>query len=203
MKLIVGLGNIGKRYEDTRHNVGFWILDSFVREISVHEPVVWRDEKKFHSLLAQTTWQRTGTADVEQIFLLKPTTYMNASGDAVSSVANYYKVPTNDIWVIHDDADFPVGTIKIRQGGASAGHKGVSSIIESLHGDSFWRFRIGVGRPEEVNKRFDISYHVLDSFTPGDNRKMKEVMKRAVEALQLSLDKDLSAAMNRYNTVGK
>ncbi len=203
MKLLVGLGNIGESYDRTRHNVGFWAIDAFAHSIEVHQPLTWKTEKKFFSQIAETTWQITGTNTVEKIYLIKPTTFMNDSGKAVAAVANFYNIPTSDIWVIHDDVDFPVGVLKIREGGSSAGHNGILSIIESLGSDKFWRFRIGVGRPLGKEEKYNVIKHVLRVFSAPDHRKMQEVIKHTIAAIELALDKDLSAAMNRYNISGK
>lgn len=207
MKLIVGLGNPGKEYEKTRHNVGFMVVEQFLKDFENTKNTVWQDNKKFHSDILEFEWQRRKPLRnavvqqplLEKVTLCKPKTFMNNSGMAVSLIANFYKIPTEDIWVIHDDVDFPVGTLRIRHGGASAGHRGVMSIIDSLGSDKFWRFRVGIGRPGEANHS-GVEHHVLDTFTHQDHAKMREVIKHAVKAIDEGLEHDLYAAMNKYNS---
>jgi PTH1 family peptidyl-tRNA hydrolase len=207
MKLIVGLGNPGEKYENTRHNIGFIALDQFLKDLESVNKTIWNDNAKFKSDIFEFEWQRTKPIDdgvvkqslLEKVILAKPKTYMNDSGLAVQLIANFYKIPTEDIWVVHDDVDFPEGSMRIRQGGASAGHRGIMSIIDQLGDDKFWRFRLGIGRPGEAGHS-GVAHHVLDEFSQQDYSKIKDMLKHASKAIALGLDKDLVSAMNRYNT---
>ena len=201
MKLIVGLGNPGAKHEKTRHNLGFAIIESFLRNFPMTN-VSFREEKKFQAEIAEITWQPK-KAEEEKVILAKPLTYMNGSGIAVSLIAKFYKIKPEDIWIIHDEIDLPLGGMKIRFGGASAGHKGVESIIENLGTDSFWRFRIGIGaQREQIHDRKikAIDNYVLGEFSEGEKGKAREIIKKSVKAIQDSLEEGLEKAMNRFNT---
>jgi PTH1 family peptidyl-tRNA hydrolase len=202
MKLIVGLGNPGLKHENTRHNLGFTIIDAFVKDFSSSAQNLWREEKKFKSELAEINWQpKKGTA--QKVILAKPLTYMNGSGLAVSSISKFYKINPSDIWVIHDEVDIPLGGMKIRFGGASAGHKGVASIIGFLGTDGFWRFRIGIGPQKEKiqgKKVRAIDNYVLGEFSESERGKAREIIKKGMKAIEDALEKGLEKAMNRFNT---
>ena len=134
MLLIIGLGNPGKEYEKTRHNIGFVVLNKLMADLELDD---WADNKKFRAEIAE------GKIDKEKILLFKPQTFMNNSGQSVSAAAKFYKIKPADIWVIHDDLDLPLGKIKIQRDRSSAGHNGVQSIIDALSTQNFVRFRIG------------------------------------------------------------
>ncbi len=205
MKLIVGLGNPGIEYEKTRHNVGFMAIDQFLKDFENIKNTAWESSSKFKSDILEIEWQRKNKdidkgiekVKLEKIILAKPKTYMNNSGMAVSLIANFYKIPTSDIWILHDEVDFPAGTVRIRQGGASAGHRGVASIIEALGDDKFWRFRIGIGRPQEQR---GVEHFVLDKFTHQDHSKIRETLKHVSKAIEMGLEIDLFSAMNKFNS---
>lgn len=197
MTLIVGLGNPGEKYESTRHNIGFLVIDKLSKELS-NETLLFKNEKKFQSQIAS----------VGDILLVKPQTYMNDSGKAVSAVAGYYHVKHNDIWVIHDDIDLPPGKIKVREKGSSGGHKGVSSILEAIGSDQFVRFRLGIGRGHEIGgessdekniHRRSIIDHVLSRFKRNEAGIIKHLIENGTEAVRLALLKGVDVAMNRYN----
>ena len=137
MKLIVGLGNPGEKYQKSRHNVGFILLDKFAADNNLN----WRKVERFNSEVA----------DYSNGLLIKPQTFMNNSGDAVSKLVNFYKISLNDLIIIHDDVDLPLGAIKKQKGKNSAGHHGVENIIEELGTKDFWRIRVGIGKPEDKN----------------------------------------------------
>lgn len=206
MKLLVGLGNPSKQYEKTRHNVGFMAVEQFLKDYEPLKNTLWIDNKKFKSDIAEIEWQRKHPLNdrtiktdlVEKILLVKPKTYMNNSGQAVSEIANFYKIPSNDIWILHDDVDFPVGSMRIRFGGASAGHRGIMSIIEQFGTDKFWRFRLGIGRPGESGHS-GVEHHVLDVLSGQDHAKVREMLKHTSKAIQLGLEESLDASMNKYN----
>jgi PTH1 family peptidyl-tRNA hydrolase len=202
MKLIVGLGNPGLKHEKTRHNLGFIIVDAFLKDFSSSAENLWREEKKFKSEIAEINWQpKKGLA--QKVILVKPLTYMNGSGLTVSSISKFYKINPEDVWVIHDEIDLPLGGMKIRFGGASAGHKGVASIIESLGTDGFWRFRIGIGAQREkvqTKKVRAIDNYVLGEFSESEKGKAREIIKKGKKAIEDALEEGLEKAMNRFNT---
>ncbi|HEV2340000.1 MAG TPA: aminoacyl-tRNA hydrolase [Patescibacteria group bacterium] len=198
MKLLIGLGNPGKAYEKTRHNAGFMLLEYFLKEYEPVRQTVWTNEPRFKSDSAIIVWQKKN-GKTEKILLLKPKTYMNNSGLAVSLAVNFYKIPSQDMWVFHDDIDFPFGKFRIRFGGGSGGHKGIMSLIDTLGTDKFWRFKLGIGRSGE-SEHSGVDHYVLDTFARQESGKLKELLKRGVEAIELGLEEHLEAAMNRYNS---
>jgi len=191
MYLIVGLGNPGEKYVKTRHNVGFMVLDKFARKILPLKETLWEFNKKFNSLLVVKP----------DLILVQPQTFMNASGEAVAKLANYYKIDHDKIIVVHDDVDLPLGKIKIRIGGASAGHHGVESIINKLGTDDFARVRLGTGRPRAgiIKGSKDVEAFVLEKFREGETGEVKKMIKKTVAALELVLEKDITIVMNRFN----
>jgi len=204
MKLIIGLGNPGLKHEKTRHNLGFMVVNALLKDFSSSSQDLWNKEKKFQSEIAEINWQpKIGQA--EKVILAKPLTYMNGSGLAVSSLAKFYKIGTENIWIMHDEIDLSLGGIKIRFGGASAGHKGVESIIEKLGTDKFWRFRIGIGNDNskfknQRSKLKPIDRFVLGEFSENEKGKAREIVKKGKKAVEDALDEGLEKAMNRFNT---
>ncbi|MGA2911701.1 MAG: aminoacyl-tRNA hydrolase [Candidatus Levyibacteriota bacterium] len=204
MKLIVGLGNPGDKHAKTRHNLGFTVVDAFLKDFESSSQALWKEEKKFQAEIAEINWQPK-KSQAEKVLLAKPLTYMNGSGLAVNSIAQFYKISPADIWVIHDEIDLPLGSMKIRFAGASAGHKGVESIIELLGTDKFWRFRIGIGNDNAKFKILKprlkpIDNYVLGEFSEGEKGKAREIVKKSVKAVQDALEEGLEKAMNRFNT---
>lgn len=204
MKLIMGLGNPGEKYIKTRHNIGFMVVEQFLKDFQSAKNTIWTNEAKFKSDIAEFIWQpKHGKA--EKIILVKPKTYMNNSGMAVSLLTTYYKLQSTDVWIIHDDIDLPLGTMKIRLGGSSAGQNGVFSIIESLKTEKFWRFRMGIGMSHDHRK---IGKHMIDkaedyvlgTFAGNQKSKASALIKRGAKALAMALEDNLEAAMNRFNT---
>ncbi len=149
MKFIIGLGNIGAKYDDTRHNAGFMVLDDYVNANNLGN---WQDKPRFKAHIIQTG----------QTFFIKPTTYMNLSGQTIAMGMAFYKVAPDDILIIHDDKDIDFGTVRIRQGGSSGGHNGIKSLPESVQDDA-WRLRIGVGN--SLMAKMDTADFVLSKFT--------------------------------------
>lgn len=201
MKLIVGLGNPGEKHEKTRHNLGFMVVDALFKSYSSPEDG-FREEKKFKSEIAELNWQPK-KGKTEKVILLKPLTFMNGSGLAVSLVSKFYKIDASDIWVIHDEIDLPLGAMKIRFGGSSAGHKGVESILEVLKTDKFWRFRMGISAQREKihDKRLKaIDDFVLGEFGESERGKAREIIKKGTKAVEDALEEGLEKAMNRFNT---
>lgn len=215
MKLIVGLGNPGEKYEQTRHNLGFMAADRFLKDFEKVEGVSWRHSEKLKAWTVSLDWQPK-SGKVERVILAKPKTYMNNSGMAVSLIASFYKIAPEDIWVVHDELDLPVGAMRIRFGGAAAGHHGVESVIERLGADKFWRFRLGIGmarphsekgkdeegRVRRVSKQFvgNVEDYVLSPFGEVDHGKTRELIKHTSDAISYALEKGLEKAMNKYNT---
>jgi len=183
--LLVGLGNPGREYRETRHNAGFMVIDRLSEQLGFG---LSRVQSK--ALIGQ------GKLGEARVILAKPQTYMNLSGQAVASLLRFYKLPHSRLLVIHDDIDLPFGTIRMRPGGGSGGQKGLASIIQQLGTQEFPRLRVGVGRP---SGRMDPADHVLQTFSPAERELLPGVLKTAVEA-SLSFVKDgLSQAMNQFN----
>lgn len=203
MKLIVGLGNPGEKYEQTRHNLGFTVVEQFLKDLESAKNGIWDDNKKFKSDIFVLEYQpKVGVA--QKIILAKPKTYMNNSGMAVSLISNFYKIKPEDIWVVHDELDLPIGNMKIRFGGGTAGHHGLDSIMESLGTDKFWRFRMGIGEDKNPNGAKHLFKNtkdfVLNKFNSHEARNLKHLVKKGTQALSFALEKDLQSAMNRFNT---
>lgn len=182
MILLVGLGNPGTEYALTRHNVGFMAVDEIVCRYSFDG---W--SKKFKGEVC------TGTIEGEKVLALKPHTYMNLSGEAVLSVASFYKIPPEKIYVFHDDMDLPVGRIKVKQGGGSGGHNGLKSIDTHL-GQNYHRIRIGVDKPA---MREQVVSWVLSKFTPNDKQTLDELIEKISNHIPLLLTKDANTFMNK------
>jgi PTH1 family peptidyl-tRNA hydrolase len=199
MKLIVGLGNPGEKYENTRHNLGFSVIDHLLKELGTSK-VEWDHSSKLKSDIALFTIHD------EKILLAKPQTYMNNSGTAVQLLVNFYKIELQDIWIVYDELDLPLGSIKIRFGGAAAGHHGVESIMEAIGTDQFWRFRLGIGESHDkmhaISKQevHDAKDYVLDQFHSNEAGKAREMIKRGADALRTAFEKGMETAMNRFNT---
>jgi PTH1 family peptidyl-tRNA hydrolase len=201
MKLIVGLGNPGEKYEKTRHNLGFMIVDRFLKDFEQIKNTSWENSTKFKSDIAQIEWQPKH-GNLDKVILVQPRTFMNNSGMAVKIIADFYKIASEDIWIINDDIDLPLGAMKIRFGGASAGHRGIESIIEQLGSDKFWRFRMGIGEKRELNdsRVKNVDDFVLGIFSGAERGKLKELIARGADAIEMSLEEGMEAAMNRFNT---
>ncbi len=186
--LIVGLGNPGEKYEKTRHNAGFMVLDVLCNN--------FKFEKKFNAevcRLSSCHSREDGNLDSEQarmtnegdIILMKPQTFMNLSGEAVQSFAGYYKIQPGNIWIIHDDIDIPFGEIRVKKGGSSAGHKGVQSIIEKMGTEDFWRFRVGVKNNDLA--RIETEDFVLQRFNPDEAGVLDKIINLAADEIKLFL----------------
>jgi PTH1 family peptidyl-tRNA hydrolase len=183
--LIAGFGNPGREYRNTRHNVGFRLIDSVVSE--------------FKTKLTKVQFKAmTGTIELDnaRIILAKPQTFMNLSGQAVAALMRFYKIPLDKVLVAHDDIDLPLGTIRIRPGGGSGGQKGLASTIEKLGTQDFPRMRIGIGRPSGSQ---EAAGYVLQEFSNSDEKVLQDVLPQAVEAIKVFIAEGLEAAMTRYN----
>jgi PTH1 family peptidyl-tRNA hydrolase len=184
LKLIVGLGNPDAEYLHTRHNAGFW----FVEELARKYGGVFRRESKHQGELA-----RVRIAG-EDVWLLKPMTYMNRSGGPTRSVATFYKVPVQEILVAHDELDFEPGVVKLKQGGGAAGNNGIKDIIATMGAD-FWRLRLGVGKPPE--RGID---HVLSRPNAAEEKAIRECIAESIEAVPVIIEQGGQRAMNRLHT---
>ncbi|MEG1726822.1 MAG: aminoacyl-tRNA hydrolase [Acidaminococcaceae bacterium] len=185
MKLIVGLGNIGKEYENTRHNIGFMVVEALSKS---WQETLWK--KSEHALYLEHRLP-------EKVILVKPTTYMNLSGRAVAYFANFYHLTAADILVIQDDLDLPCGQVRIRRKGSAGGHNGIKSIQEHLGTGEFPRIKIGIGHPEHENQA--VINHVLHRFSAAEAAAIAEATVRAMAAIELWLQEDLETAMQTYN----
>lgn len=172
MNLIVGLGNPGEEYKQTRHNLGFMVLNCLAEENRIED---WRFEKKFNALLAETV------LDHKKTMLTKPQAFMNNSGQSVAKIADYFKIKPENITVIHDDMDLILGDIKIQIGRSSAGHKGVESIINHLNTKDFKRVRIGI-KPENETIENPENF-VIQKFRPEERNIMREAIKKAAHSI--------------------
>jgi peptidyl-tRNA hydrolase, PTH1 family len=184
MKLVVGLGNPGSRYEDTRHNLGYRAVDVLAGR--------WRldvTRQKFNGLVGD------GTVAGQRTMLLKPLTFMNLSGQAVQAAMAFHKLPLEELLVVSDDLDLPTGTLRVRASGSSGGHRGLESIIQLLGSEAFARVRIGIGR----SVREDAVSHVLSGFSPDEAAMVDAAIGRAADAVECWLAEGVAAAMNRFN----
>ena len=187
MKLIVGLGNIGREYENTRHNIGFMVVDELAKRLGV---TFGKEDRNAYCAEYRAP---------EKILIIKPTTYMNLSGIAVGAYANFYHIDPEDIAVIQDDMDLPVGHLRIRRKGSAGGHNGIKSITEHLGTEEYPRFKIGIGHPARNNR--PVVNHVLHQFQGEDKAAIEAAVKAMAEALELWLKEgDLNAVMTKYNT---
>jgi PTH1 family peptidyl-tRNA hydrolase len=194
IKLIVGLGNPGKKYESTRHNAGFWVVE----RLAAQHRLTMRKEAKFHALVA-----KLDTAS-GQAWLLLPQTWMNESGSAVGAIAQFHKIAANEILVVHDELDLPPGGAKIKQGGGHAGHNGLRDIIEKLGTPEFWRLRIGIGHPRELSaSEQQVVDFVLHAPSKEERALIDEVVDRGVAVFDLILADKMAAAMHKLHTKPK
>ncbi len=188
MKLIVGLGNPGPEYLFTRHNFGFMVIDFLMQEIEGHIKFI-KDREVYGE------WARIFINNKE-LFLLKPSTFMNLSGVSVKAFLDKYSISTSDLLVIYDDVDLPLGKIRLRKKGSSGGHKGMNSIIENLDTKEFARLRLGIGpKPSHLN----MADFVLGEFTEEELVIVKDVLKRCKELIFTILDEGIDIAMSRFN----
>lgn len=185
--LVVGLGNPGREYVCTRHNAGFMLADLLARRWGGR----WQTERKFFSELAEVTvGSRRG-------WLCKPQTYMNDSGEAVGALVRFHKVLLEDMLVVVDDADLPLGSLRLKPSGGTGGHHGLESINQALGGGAYARLRLGIARPRQGAR--DIAGHVLGRFAQDEQVAFEKVLERASEQAECWLREGLAPAMNRYN----
>ena len=188
MKLIVGLGNPGLRYRNTRHNIGFLIIDSFAK---VNKVRIYK--KGFGSLFNKMIF------DNEEVLLLKPQTFMNNSGEAVKAAVGNFGIKTDDILVICDDVNLPLGVGRFRVQGSSGGHKGLKSVIERLNSKNFNRLRIGI----DAGKNSTLTEYVLSGFRSNEKKLVKAIVETATCAAGIWVKEGIETAMNKFNTEEK
>lgn len=185
MKIIAGLGNPGRQYEETKHNAGFMVVDKLAAEV-VHTP--WREEQK--ALVC------TFTLAGEKIMLVKPQTFMNLSGEAVGPLMRYYKLTPEDVFCIYDDMDLPVGKLRIRPGGSAGGHNGIKSMIAHVGSEHFIHFRLGIGRPLP---QWTVIDHVLAPFPDDQKEKFAAGVEAMAKAVLGTAEVGVDKGMNLYN----
>ena len=188
MKIICGLGNPGQEYAGTRHNVGFDALNLLARRHRLEF-----SGKKFSARFAK------GAIGRESVVMLKPGTYMNRSGQSVGPAVGFYKLSPEDLIVVHDELDLPLGRVVVKEGGGTAGHKGLNSIVSSLGTQGFLRVRFGIGRPEHPDH--EMADFVLSRWALSEKKVVEECLERAADAVETILDEGVVVAMNRFNAI--
>lgn len=188
MICIVGLGNPGRRYHQTRHNIGFAVVDQLAKELDV----TW------HTIDGRTIQIAEHRLDETRLLFAKPQQFMNRSGGPIAHLIKKYRIPLSNLWVVVDDIDLPFGQLRLRPSCSSGGHHGLDSIITHAGGKNFPRLRIGVG-PKTKSAGFDGATYVLHTFTAQERKALPNVIARAVDALRLGIDRGLPAAMNVWN----
>ena len=184
MKMIVGLGNPGDEYKNTRHNIGFMVIDSYAKKYNIND-----FKEKFNGLYSKVI-----TND-DSFVLLKPLSYMNLSGTVIKKFASFYKIKPNDIFVIQDDLDLPVGKIKIKYKGSSGGHNGIRNIIENLKTEEFPRFKIGISKSDNISYRD----YVVGKISSDDMKKIKSILTFSPDVIDDFLKLDIEKVMSKYN----
>lgn len=195
MQLIIGLGNPGQSYEQTRHNIGYMVLDKLAKELSDHA-LVWDEDVKHDARVAKAGG----------VLLVKPITFMNNSGEAVGKLVSFYKLQASDVIVVHDDIDLPLGNIRIREKGASGGHKGVESILRVLGTDAFTRVRLGIGRggnvdgdtPKHIRQHAVVDF-VLHAFGQHEQGEVRKLIDHGVNAIRTILYEGVDVAMHKFH----
>jgi peptidyl-tRNA hydrolase, PTH1 family len=186
--LITGLGNLGRQYQHTRHNVGFMVVDQLAKRLGIS-----------FTRLESKALVTKGDFQTQRLVLAKPQTFMNLSGQAVGALVKFYKVPPEQLLIVYDDADLPLGTLRMRPGGGSAGQKGMVSILERLGTQDVPRLRFGIGRPPG---RMPASAYVLQDFSKAELELLPSLLDRSVDAILVFVSEGLEAAMNQYNGQG-
>ncbi|GBF81150.1 aminoacyl-tRNA hydrolase [Aphanothece sacrum] len=186
-QLIIGLGNPEPKYDKTRHNIGFEVVDALAQAWQLS----WKENRRFQGLLAEGTLRGN-----QKILLLKPLTYMNLSGQSVRAVTDWYKVSPNAIMVVYDDMDLPIGKMRIRLSGSAGGHNGMKSIISHLNSQDFPRLRLGIGKSNHSDATIS---HVLGKFSPQEKANLNQMFPLVIEAVEMSLKQGVEKAMSLYN----
>lgn len=191
MKLIVGLGNPGRKYEETRHNAGFWFVDEVARALRVE----LRREARFHGDVARVAGS--------ELWLLKPDTYMNASGRAVAALAGFYRIAPADVLVAHDELDLPPGAVRLKFGGGLSGHNGLRDVAPALGTPEFWRLRIGIGHPRDLAAgEQQVVDYVLHPPRAAEREAIAAAIERSMAVWPLIAAHDMQSAMLKLHTKG-
>ena len=185
MILIVGLGNPGKQYEQTRHNIGFDVIDYMANKYNIDV-----NREKFKGIWGE------GFIENKKVILLKPLTYMNLSGESIRELANFYKLEDDEIIVVYDDISLDIGRLRIREKGSAGGHNGIKSIIQNLGGDKFPRVKVGVGQPKD-----NLVNHVLGKVSKEDREHIEKVIPVVSDAIVEIVKNDAKESMNKFNGV--
>lgn len=185
--MVVGLGNPGPQYEKTRHNAGFWFIDAIARAHGISLKL----ESKFHGEVGK------GYIDGEEVWLLKPLTFMNKSGQGVAALARFYKIDAENILIAHDELDLPPGTVRLKKGGGHGGHNGLRDTIAQLGSKEFHRLRLGIGHPGHASQ---VSGYVLSKASISDQQLLEQAVEKALDNLSLILCGDLQKAMNQLHS---
>ena len=186
IKLIAGLGNPGKAYQHTRHNAGFWLLDQLAIELGLN----WQLESRFKAYIAKLDDKNWG-----QVWLIKPQTFMNLSGQAIAALAHFYKINFEEILLVHDELDLAPGVARLKKGGGVAGHNGLKSTVGQLGSQAFWRLRIGIGHPRDFNLREQVADYVLQRAPNAQQQLMDEAIYKALRVLPLFCSGETEKAM--------
>ena len=187
IQLIVGLGNPGPKYEKTRHNIGFWFIDALAHERGVS----LRIENKFHGEVVKLSFAG------QSLWLQKPMTYMNRSGQALGALANFYKIPATEVLVVHDELDLPPGQVRLKQGGGHGGHNGLRDIISQLGSKDFYRLRIGIGHPGTAA---EVTNYVLGSAPKAEQQILNDCVNDCLLNLSMIVEGDMQKAMNHLHS---
>lgn len=190
IELIVGLGNPGRDYAETRHNAGFW----FVEEVARKYAGSFKPDRKFQGEAARVC------IEGQDVWLLKPETFMNLSGQSVLALMQFYKIPLQNILVVHDDLDLPAGVARLKQGGGHGGHNGLRDIIARCGGNDFARLRLGIGHPGDKSR---VTGHVLNKVSVDDQAAINQAIAQALAVLPQVVSGDFSRAMNQLHTLNK
>ncbi len=194
MKILIGLGNPGEKYQETRHNIGFMTVDTLLKQFEPLKKTFWERDEKIDTKILKI--------EGEEILLAKPKTFMNNSGFAVKTLLSKNKTNPEDLVLIYDDVDLPLGKIRIRFGGAAGGHHGVESVIEQLGSDKFLRVRLGIGDTKLNNfkkQKRDITEYVVSPFTAQERKKAKEMIDQAIRSIGLIIEHGIDKYMSKYN----
>lgn len=185
MYLIIGLGNPEKDYANTRHNMGFNVINKLSERFGIDV-----NKNKFKGFYG------SGNVDGEKVFLLKPQTFMNLSGESVQEIVNFFKIPLENILVIYDDIDLEPGIIRIRKSGGPGTHNGMKSVVHFLNSQNFARIRVGIGKPDDSE---DLIQYVIGAIDKEDEEKLNQGVKLAADAVEMIIKENIDKAMNSYN----
>jgi len=192
MKIIIGLGNPGKEYAKTRHNVGYGVIEAIHSKLGFDE---FKEKSKFNALVSEGEYRD------EKVILVKPLTFMNLSGKTATTITKFYKVLYHDMWIVYDDLDFELGQFKIREHGSAGSHNGMDSIISSIGSENFPRIRIGIDSRTDIQRaKGKGKDYVLGKFTQNEEKIILKTIDTAANAIIYALENGIVEAMNKYNT---